>query len=55
MTRDRTPDVAVKFLEDVAQRWWDCDTGTNRETQTVGLAWSVIRILAENHHFGPGE
>jgi hypothetical protein len=42
-------------LEDVAQRGWDRNTGTNRETQSVSLAWSVIRVLTEDHHPGAGE
>ena len=52
--REGTPEVVVQLLVHVAQRRRYGDTTTHGETQTVGLARAVIRILAEDDHLGVG-
>ena len=42
-------EVVLKLFVDVAQRWWHSNAVTHRETQAVGLAWPVIRVLPENY------
>ena len=54
MVGDREVEVGVEFLVDVHQRRRHTDAAPNREAQTVRLAWSVVRVLAENHHLHLG-
>src|SRR5262249_1184564 len=49
--RLRTADVVVQLLEDVPQRRRRLNPGRHRERQSVGLARSVVRVLAEDQNF----
>ena len=43
--------VTIKLCINVYQRRWHTDPPGDRETESVGLAWSVIRILPKDDHF----
>ena len=49
MTRDGATQIVAEFLVHVAQRRWNRHSTTHRETQTVRLPSSVVRILTEDH------
>src|SRR5690606_11381582 len=54
VVRDRAADVLVELLEDVWQRRRRRDPGLHRKAQAVSLSRPVVRVLAQDHHFGIG-
>lgn len=48
-------EVGIDFFIDVDERRRDRRGGRNREGETVGGAWSVIGVLAENDDFDGGK
>ena len=44
-----TAEIVLKLLVDVAERARKFHSGIDRETQTVGLSESGIRVLTEDH------
>ncbi|MNV76385.1 hypothetical protein D3C71_1697320 [compost metagenome] len=45
--------VALELLEDVLQRRRHRHARLHREAQTVGLAWAMVGVLADDHHLDP--
>ena len=54
MVGRRDTDVALQLLVDVDQRRRDGHASAHGEAQPVGLARSVVRVLAEDHHLRLG-
>src|SRR3989344_7029427 len=46
----RFAEIALNLLEDVPQRGWHDLTRINRESESVGLSCTVIRVLPEDDH-----
>jgi hypothetical protein len=46
--------IVVQLLVDVLERPWHRHIAGDGEGQAVRLAWAVIRILADDHHFRLG-
>lgn len=44
-------DVALHFFENIQQRWRRLHTGAHGKTESVGLPWPVVRILAKDDDF----
>lgn len=49
--RHRKLKIVLYLLKYIDERWRQRNTVTHRETQSVGLSWTVIRILTENDNF----
>ena len=47
--------VSLKFLEHVSQTWRRRNPGLDGETETVGLTWTMIRILTKDHDLDIGD
>jgi hypothetical protein len=51
---DRQAEIITQFPMDVDERRWPSDATGHGEAQTVSLASTVVRILADNHYLGLG-
>ena len=49
--RDRQAQISVQLLEDVFQGRRRGNAGANTERKAIRLAWTMIRVLADNDHF----
>jgi hypothetical protein len=52
MVWDGDAEVVVQFGVYVPQRGRDAHTSADREGEAVRLAGTVVRVLAQDHHFG---
>ena len=49
--RHRHTQVVLQLLENVLQTRWERHTIRHRKRQTMRLTWTMIWVLAQNHHF----
>lgn len=48
---NRSAKVGVDFFEDVLEARWGLDVFIDRESEAVGLAWTVVRVLTDDDDF----
>ncbi len=45
------PEIAAQLLENIHQRWRRLDAGATEKQSPCACPGTVIRVLAEDHHF----